>query len=554
MCVVRVEGRRVAVGVGERLGQRPLGQPRRLVEHLSHGLAVEVTELAGGQHLLQVEHLEEVELQVTHVALVVAHGRRLSLPDWLRTDGGTMANRGTRLGGPRLVLCEAGACAEVPANTRDTVHRRDRTTGDHRGCSVVAVVVRRFGARGRRRYERCDAQSDQQGTAQAPMLGHRDTRFPRLRAERTTRNRGRAGISRLCARCGSLRSTSPAAGSRTRCMVPVDRSTASARATSAGGRRSFATRARPDFCHRWRFVLVCRRDQIPPKRGSTRTKMLVSAAEVLRERGAAGVTIDEVLARSGAPRGSVYYHFPEGRNQILTEALQFAGEAITAIIDDAAAKGGMSLWSGSSSSSGNARLPRATSPLAAPSSPRRSARPTTIPADHRRRQHLRPLARRAHRAFVADGFDEADAASLAIMCIASLEGAVVLCRSTRSVDPLRDVAGSSNSSSSQGNSCDATAAEQPLSLAPPRANEVAVDGRLGQHPFRADRQHPRARAQRARRIGDDHLVDQARRHELRGHVAAADHPHVLAGGRRHQLADVAPRRRRRTSAPDAPRR
>ena len=44
------------------------------------------------------------------------------------------------------------------------------------------------------------------------------------------------------------------------------------------------------------------------------------------------------------------------------------------------------------------------------------------------------------RAFVADGFDESDAASLAIMCIASLEGAVVLCRSTRSADPLRDVA------------------------------------------------------------------------------------------------------------------
>ena len=43
------------------------------------------------------------------------------------------------------------------------------------------------------------------------------------------------------------------------------------------------------------------------------------------------------------------------------------------------------------------------------------------------------------RAFVGDGFDEPDAASLAIMCIASLEGAVVLCRSTRSVDPLRDV-------------------------------------------------------------------------------------------------------------------
>lgn len=38
-----------------------------------------------------------------------------------------------------------------------------------------------------------------------------------------------------------------------------------------------------------------------PKRGGTREKMLISAAQVMRERGAAGVTIDSVLARSGAP-------------------------------------------------------------------------------------------------------------------------------------------------------------------------------------------------------------------------------------------------------------
>ena len=63
------------------------------------------------------------------------------------------------------------------------------------------------------------------------------------------------------------------------------------------------------------------------KRGDTRTKMLISAAEVMRERGAAGVTIDEVLTRSGAPRGSVYHHFPDGRGQILAEALRYAGDA-----------------------------------------------------------------------------------------------------------------------------------------------------------------------------------------------------------------------------------
>src|SRR6201991_5259280 len=82
------------------------------------------------------------------------------------------------------------------------------------------------------------------------------------------------------------------------------------------------------------------------KRGGTRTKMLVSAAEVMRERGAAGVTIDAVLARSGAPRGSVYYHFPEGRNQILSEALRHSGDAITESIDSAADRGALPLVRG----------------------------------------------------------------------------------------------------------------------------------------------------------------------------------------------------------------
>ena len=82
-----------------------------------------------------------------------------------------------------------------------------------------------------------------------------------------------------------------------------------------------------------------RRILTPTKRGGTRRKMLASAAEVMRERGAAGVTIDAVLARSGAPRGSVYYHFPDGRNQILTEALRYSGDSITAMIDDAAERG-----------------------------------------------------------------------------------------------------------------------------------------------------------------------------------------------------------------------
>jgi TetR/AcrR family transcriptional regulator, lmrAB and yxaGH operons repressor len=174
------------------------------------------------------------------------------------------------------------------------------------------------------------------------------------------------------------------------------------------------------------------------KRGATRIRMLLSAAEVMRERGAAGVTIDEVLTRSGAPRGSVYYHFPEGRNQILTEALRFAGDAITATIDGA--EGGIPLvrnfvefWEQSLAESDfNAGCPVVAAAIgSADDDPALSLVAGEI--FDRWRAAL-------SRAFVADGFDDADAGSLAVTCIAALEGAVVLCRSTRSADPLRDVA------------------------------------------------------------------------------------------------------------------
>jgi AcrR family transcriptional regulator len=174
------------------------------------------------------------------------------------------------------------------------------------------------------------------------------------------------------------------------------------------------------------------------KRGTTRARMLLSAAEVMRERGAAGVTIDEVLTRSGAPRGSVYYHFPEGRNQILTEALRFAGDAITATIDGS--KGGIPLvrnfvefWERTLADSDfNAGCPVVAAAIgSADDEPA-----LTLVAGEIFDSWRAALSR----AFVADGFQEADARSLAVTCIAALEGAVVLCRSTRSADPLRDVA------------------------------------------------------------------------------------------------------------------
>lgn len=176
------------------------------------------------------------------------------------------------------------------------------------------------------------------------------------------------------------------------------------------------------------------------KRGATKRRMLTSAAEVLRERGAAGVTIDEVLTRSGAPRGSVYHHFPGGRNQILIEALAYAGDSMTSAIDDAASHGPtallrefVDLWEDVLRESDFAAgCPVAAAAICATDEdPRMSTDAAHI--FERWRVALT-------RSFVADGFDESEASALAITMLAATEGAVILCRSLRSPQPLRDVA------------------------------------------------------------------------------------------------------------------
>jgi TetR/AcrR family transcriptional repressor of lmrAB and yxaGH operons len=175
-------------------------------------------------------------------------------------------------------------------------------------------------------------------------------------------------------------------------------------------------------------------------RGATRTKMLVSAVEVLRERGAAGVTIDEVLARSGAPRGSVYHHFPGGRSQILREALNFAGDEITASIDEAAGESAtvllrrfVQLWEDALTESDfTAGCPVL---AAAVGSGEDEQQLTAVAADIFARWR-----EASKQAYVRDGFEPAEATSLADTTIAAIEGAAVLCRSVRSLEPLYDVA------------------------------------------------------------------------------------------------------------------
>ena len=59
--------------------------------------------------------------------------------------------------------------------------------------------------------------------------------------------------------------------------------------------------------------------------------MLEAAESLLRERGLSGAGIQQVVARSGAPIGSVYYFFPGGKTQLVAEALRIHGDKARAL-------------------------------------------------------------------------------------------------------------------------------------------------------------------------------------------------------------------------------
>lgn len=67
-------------------------------------------------------------------------------------------------------------------------------------------------------------------------------------------------------------------------------------------------------------------------RTDTRSRMVASAALLLREHGVGGTSFARVLEHSGGPRGSVGFHFPAGKAELVTEAVRWAGGLVTRVL------------------------------------------------------------------------------------------------------------------------------------------------------------------------------------------------------------------------------
>jgi TetR/AcrR family transcriptional repressor of lmrAB and yxaGH operons len=58
-----------------------------------------------------------------------------------------------------------------------------------------------------------------------------------------------------------------------------------------------------------------------------RPRMINGAAQLLAQRGLQGASFAEVLALTGAPRGSIYHHFPSGKDELVGAALDAVSDA-----------------------------------------------------------------------------------------------------------------------------------------------------------------------------------------------------------------------------------
>ena len=172
---------------------------------------------------------------------------------------------------------------------------------------------------------------------------------------------------------------------------------------------------------------------------SPRERMVISAALLIRERGAHPTAIADVLEHSGAPRGSAYHYFPGGRTQLLCEAIEYAGEYIAAKI--ANAESGVDALDNLFADYRKQLLKtdfRAGCPVVAVS---------VEAGDPDRPDVATPVIERAAAAFskwtdliaarlISDGVSKERAAELAMLTTTSFEGAIVVSRASRNIKAL----------------------------------------------------------------------------------------------------------------------
>jgi AcrR family transcriptional regulator len=71
----------------------------------------------------------------------------------------------------------------------------------------------------------------------------------------------------------------------------------------------------------------------PARRPSTRERIVTASSELMRRNGYAGTGVKAILTASDAPYGSLYHHFPGGKEELGVETLRTGGRAYLALVE-----------------------------------------------------------------------------------------------------------------------------------------------------------------------------------------------------------------------------
>jgi TetR/AcrR family transcriptional repressor of lmrAB and yxaGH operons len=167
-----------------------------------------------------------------------------------------------------------------------------------------------------------------------------------------------------------------------------------------------------------------------------------AAAALFRRNGYAATGINEIAEVAGAPKGSLYHYFPDGKDQIGEAAVRFAGKGVVATLEKleqehATAASMMQaycrLLAGWMAKSGfRDGCPIATTLL--------ESAPQSAGMALAGREAFHAWRAVIVRALLRDGFSKAEARRLSTLAVSALEGALILARVESSGTPIEDVA------------------------------------------------------------------------------------------------------------------
>ncbi|THF62368.1 TetR/AcrR family transcriptional regulator [Pseudothauera nasutitermitis] len=179
-----------------------------------------------------------------------------------------------------------------------------------------------------------------------------------------------------------------------------------------------------------------------PRQSDTRQRVVAAAAEMLARHGLNATSIREMAKRADAPLGSTYHYFPGGKQQVVVEAVQLAGARIGASLDhhlpagaDTGLRNFLAMW--------RDILLRSDFRIGCPVLAVAAEEPiddSAAEALEAAAQVFRGWEGQLAAALEKQGRSPAAAAGLATLIIAGLEGAIVLCRAQRSIEPFDKVA------------------------------------------------------------------------------------------------------------------